>query len=123
MELGGFAGVDHLLADGAALTAADVLSGPPPPARVVLSGCETGRTRPTDVETLGLAQAFVVAGAGAVVASVRPVDDAEAAVWMAALYGAGFASGDPATAFRAATLAVSWAWPGADVGAFRLIVP
>jgi hypothetical protein len=124
----GQAGADTLeaelmLADDAALTVADVLSASSAPARVVLSGCETGRTLQTDVETLGLGQAFVVAGAGAVVASVRPVDDEVAAAWMAALYAAGFATQDAAQAFRAASLAVSWVAPEADVGAFRLLVP
>lgn len=112
-----------ILADDGALTVGDVLSAGRGPARVVLSGCETARTLQTDVETLGLGQAFVLAGANAVVASVRPVDDEVTAVWMTALYEAGFATGDPAQAFRAASLAVAWTAPGTDIGAFRLLVP
>lgn len=54
---------------------------------VVLSACETGLSRlaPGD-EVLGLVRAFTLAGAGAVVASLWPVDDAASADLIERLY-------------------------------------
>jgi tetratricopeptide (TPR) repeat protein len=112
-----------LLADEARLTIPDILASPRVPSRVVLSGCETGRTRPTPLESLGLAQAFVAAGAVAAVATVRTVDDALAAAFTEALYEARFDEVHPAQAFGAAVRTVQAADPEADVAAFRLIVP
>lgn len=112
-----------LLAEEARLTVPDVLTASRVPARVVLSGCETGRSAASAVENLGMAQAFVAAGAGAVVATVRKVDDALAAQVTEALYAAGFDHAAPERAFREALLAVKAREPGADVAAFRLFVP
>ncbi len=65
-----------LLADGARLTVPDILALERAPARVYLSGCETGAvTREAAVAGLGLAQAFVALGAEQVVATTRPVPD------------------------------------------------
>lgn len=105
------------LAGADMLLRSDVLSLASAPRRVVLSGCETARGGDAPIEGIGLAQAFVIAGAEAVVGSVRPVDDAQTARFMAALYGAGFAEGDPARAFA---LAASTE-PGA--AGFRLLTP
>jgi hypothetical protein len=64
------------LAQGGALTLGDVLALPRAPSLVVLSGCEAGRDVGVhDEGAAGLAQAFVLAGARAVVAPVRVVDD------------------------------------------------
>jgi hypothetical protein len=52
-----------------------------------------------------------------VVGAVRPVDDAQTARFMAALYDAGFAEGDPARAFARAAQTE----PGA--AGFRLLTP
>ena len=85
----GHAGWDSALplAGHSTLSINDVLALPRVPSRVVLSGCETGRT---DVETsvfgAGLAQAFLVAGAREAVAATRPIDDRVAAAVVAALY-------------------------------------
>ena len=81
-----------LLARGSRLTVGDVLALPRAPARVVLSACESARTAPSaPIETMGLAQAFIVAGGQAVVATTRPVDDTLAAAMTRALYDHGFA--------------------------------
>lgn len=56
-------------------------------ATVVLSACETGVSDSGD-EMVGLARAFLVAGAARVVASLWPVDDAVAARLMGRFYGA-----------------------------------
>jgi hypothetical protein len=64
-----------LLAGGDTLTAADVLALPRVPDKIVLNGCTTAAP-----EGLGLAQAFLLAGAEQVVASLDelPADDAAA---------------------------------------------
>ncbi len=104
------------LAAGAYLTAGDVLALPRVPDRVVLSGCETS---PTDTTHLGVAQAFVLAGASAVIATSRAVRDDEARAIGAALYASG--QDDLGPALRSAQLALR-AEP-IDWAAFRTIVP
>lgn len=69
------------LADGGALTVGDVLALASVPRLVVLSGCETGRS-----DGLGLAHAFVAAGAEAAVGTTRVVPDTDAARVMALFY-------------------------------------
>ncbi len=66
------------LADGARLTVTDVLALPGAPRRVVLTACEAGRSD-GELEGLGIAQAFLVAGADEVLAPTRPVPDELAA--------------------------------------------
>ncbi|WP_437707233.1 CHAT domain-containing protein [Sorangium sp. So ce448] len=108
------------LAHDGRLTVADILALPRTPAQVVLSGCETGRA-----EGLGLAQAFVVAGSGAVVSSLRRIDDGVAARTMRSFYTAlplG-APDDPALALREAALRIRAEEPAADWASFRVIVP
>ncbi len=74
------------LADGDAQLS-EVLTLPRAPAWVVLSGCETGKAvAEGPVETLGVGQAFLIAGSSAVLASTRPVADAGAQQLMAHLY-------------------------------------
>jgi tetratricopeptide (TPR) repeat protein len=105
-------GARLLLAADSALGVPDVLAAGRSPRRVVLSGCETARGPGTEVANLGMAQAFVLMGAEAVVAATRPIDDAETAAFVRSLYAAGWADADAWAAFRTA------AAPG-----FRLIVP
>ncbi len=84
-----FAGWDsHLpLAAGGRLTVDDVLALPRSPARVVLSGCETGASsEESAVESIGLAHAFLAAGSTTVIAAVRPVADRESAALMQSFY-------------------------------------
>ena len=114
------------LAAGGWLSVGDVLVLRRAPALVLLSGCETARA-PTgsSASGLGLAQAFIVAGSRAVVASSRPVDDALAERLMTALYralGPGAAI-DLAASLREAELAVRKESPEADWAAFRVLVP
>lgn len=73
------------LAAGGHLTIGDILAMRGVPRTVVLSGCETARADASAV-SLGIAQAFLVAGAEAVVAPVRPVDDTAATRFGSALY-------------------------------------
>ena len=114
------------LAAGGRLSVGDVLVLRRTPALVLLSGCETARAASgSSASGLGLAQAFIVAGSRAVVASSRPVDDALAARVMTALYHAlGANAGiDLAAALREAGLAVRKESPAADWAAFRVLVP
>ncbi|WP_437562091.1 CHAT domain-containing protein [Sorangium sp. So ce542] len=129
---GAFAGRDGWdsslrLAAGGELAVGDVLALQRAPARVVLSGCDTARTAPSAGDAglgLGLAQAFLLAGAGSIIAAARPVDDAVAERMMAALYGgAGFATADAGARLREAALAVMRAAPSSDWASFRALVP
>ena len=72
-----------LLAGGDTLTAADVLDLARVPAAVVLDGCTTAAP-----EGLGLAQAFLLAGAAQVVASIDELPAADAARFTNKLYEA-----------------------------------
>jgi hypothetical protein len=112
------------LAAGGRLTVDDVLALRRPPAWVVLSGCATGAT-PEDsaVESMGLAHAFLSAGAESVIAAVRPLPDREAAALVAAFYAELPRAGSPGEALRRAQLARrgkdrSTAW-----ASFRAFVP
>ncbi len=102
-----------LLADGP-LRAADLYAISIGAPLVVLSGCETGRSRvrPGD-ELLGLLRGFLLAGAEAVVASLWRVDDAASARLMEHLYGALAAGATVAGALRSAQrrLAEDYAHP------------
>jgi CHAT domain-containing protein len=124
---GTFGGRDGLesglpLADGT-LTAADVMALPRVPSVVVLAGCETGRAATAGgVEGLGLAQAFLAAGARHVVAAGRPVPDALTERLMRSFYenllGEG---GDVAAGLRRAQLALRKQSPDVDWAAFRAL--
>lgn len=74
------------LGGGTELTVGDILARSDAPARVVLSGCETGRTSLRPGQQIGLAQAFIAAGAREVVAAFRPVGDALAQRMAEGLY-------------------------------------
>jgi CHAT domain-containing protein len=103
-----FAGHDGIesalpLASGGSLTLGDIFALGATPSRVVLSGCDAARTTESDgAEGLGLAQAFVLAGADFVIAPWRKVDDASAATLSAALAKDLSRSADGAEVLRAA---------------------
>jgi len=100
-----------LLAGGDTLTAADVLGLPRVPAQVVLNGCTTAAP-----EGLGLAQAFLIAGAAQVVASLDKIADDDAAKFTRKLFAgapSGAATPDLVSLF-------SRAMSGADVPALRV---
>jgi hypothetical protein len=106
------------LADGRELLATDVLTAPAVPPWVVLSGCSTAASRPSMVESMGLAQAFLVAGSAEVVATTRPVHDMVAARFAAAWHASMAQTGDGGIAYRDAVRAVS----DGDWAAFRRLV-
>jgi cellulose synthase operon protein C len=125
-ELAGFAGWDSalLLADGSRLTPGDLLALRRVPAWVVLSTCEGGRSSEVAPgEGIGLAQAFLLAGSRAVVASIRPVHDTIARDFMIELYKYWKPGLDLAQPFRQAQLALRQRHPEADWKSFRLLEP
>lgn len=108
------------------LTVGDVLALRQAPSWVVLSGCETARaSQESPVETVGLAQSFLAAGARGAVAAWRVVDDAQAMELMRAFYrhGGADAAPDLPEALRQAQLELRAHRPEADWAAFRSLVP
>ncbi|MGF1468645.1 MAG: CHAT domain-containing protein [Sandaracinaceae bacterium] len=94
----------HLRLQGTeTLSLEDVLTVRPRLALAVLSGCETGDLA-EGTDTLGLASAFVAAGARTVVAADGDLDDAGARRFVAAFYDAGGLE-EPAAAYRRVALA------------------
>ena len=129
-ERGGSEGWDSRLrlAAGSGLTAGDVLALRGAPRLVVLSGCETGATSSrAGAVGLSLAAAFLVAGADAVIAASRPIEDVLAARLSAALHDGGaitdLSSEALARRLREAQLAARSTSPEADWAALRMIVP
>lgn len=111
------------LADGR-LTLGDVLSLEPPPAGVVLSACDSASSsQEAPQESIGLAQAFLLAGSHWVLAASRPVGDEAARSLFGRFYELWDGSGDPATALRETQLAWREANPRTDWASFRLLVP
>lgn len=125
---GRFAGPEGLasglaLADGAWLTATDVLAMPTPPAEVVLSGCETAKAGTgTRAVGVGMAHAFLLAGSVAAVAATRPIGDELGKRFMTAYYGAE-PSLDVGARLRLAMLSVQQSRPDLDWAAFRALAP
>jgi tetratricopeptide (TPR) repeat protein len=126
---GRFAGIggsdsSFLLADDQRLSVGQILVLGGAPRFAVLSGCETGGTGPESrVEGLGLANAFVLAGSRAVVASVRLVDDRSAEPLISELYRRWRGDQDLAVALQQALLGWRRMHPEADWKSFRLIEP
>lgn len=125
---GRFAGPEGLasglaLANGAWLTATDVLAMPTPPAEVVLSGCETARAGTgTRAVGVGMAHAFLLAGSTVAVAATRPIGDELGKRFMTAYYGAD-PSLDVGARLRLAMLSVEQSRPDLDWAAFRALAP
>jgi tetratricopeptide (TPR) repeat protein len=115
------------LARGARWTVGDVLALPRAPMRVVLSACEGARSSLEAAEGLGLAQAFLLAGAGAAVAPTRPVKDELARALSEALYASLLQKRSPSvslpTALGDAQRALAAAHPDWDWAALRALTP
>lgn len=116
------------LAASGRLSVGDILALERAPRLVVLSGCETGRAAAGAVESIGLAQAFLVAGSAQVIAAVRPVEDRLAEKLFAELYGDGEgrsegAPTDAAVLLRQAQLRWRERFPKSDWASFRVLEP
>ena len=114
-----------VLSDGL-MSVGDILRAPRVPPTVVLSACRAAEEpEGSRLPTIGLAQAFVLAGAERVVAATRPVSDETAAALARALYrraGPG-AAAELAESLRAALLEMRAANPGSDWATYRLLAP
>jgi tetratricopeptide (TPR) repeat protein len=123
---GGQDGVDSalLLAGGERMTVLDVLALPHVPKLAVLSSCSAGHVA-SDVgaEALGVAQAFVIAGAGAALAPTRPVSDELGASMSRAFYAQMAHGADPVEAARLAMLDLWREGSPLDWAAYRVVVP
>lgn len=111
------------LAKRGRFSVADIMALERVPAVVVLAGCDTARIA-TDASAgygLGLAQAFVVKGAQAVVAAPRPLGDAFAQEATRQLYAHPIER-DPRTAFRSTLQALRLAAPNGEWASLRLLV-
>ncbi|MCP3956301.1 MAG: CHAT domain-containing protein [bacterium] len=113
----------HLsLAGGSSWTVDDILALESAPRWVVLSGCETGKDdRQTAVPTIGLAQAFLVAGSEGVVAATDKVSDNSAAALAKALYRHWDGSTPLSVALRKAQLELEHQGQDQDWRKFRII--
>ena len=76
------------LSHNARVELGDLLAAPAVPELVVLSACEAAGTAGGTPSLLGLAQAFVAAGAHAAIAPTRAVGDADARRFVATFYAA-----------------------------------
>jgi hypothetical protein len=115
---------DLPLADDDRLTLGDVLGLEPPPAGVVLSACESAASsEEAPQESIGLAQAFLLAGSRWVLAAARPVGDEAARGFFGRFYDRWDGHDDPAAAVRQAQLAWREESPRSDWASFRLLVP
>jgi tetratricopeptide (TPR) repeat protein len=115
-----------LLRDGDTLGVSDVLALPRVPQGVVLTGCDTATIAPNTLDGgMNLARAFVLAGAGWVIAAEGKVDDDLALEIGESLYRS---QADPATfdavaALRSIQLRLRDEQPERGWAAFRVIVP
>lgn len=115
-----------LLAQETHLRVPDILALPRVPAHLVLSACESGvHGADSAARTLGLGQAFVIAGADEVLVTTRAVDAARTVRLMAALYAELGTGHDLPGALRAARVRVAAEHPGdrAYLGDYRVLVP
>ncbi len=115
------------LAKDSRLSVGDIFALPQVPERVILSGCETGRSGDLDLYRLedaaGIGAAFLTAGSREVIATQRPVDDRLAADLMSGLYPLWAAGGSAAEALRQAQIAQWRRYPASDWASFRALSP
>ncbi|HEY2511887.1 MAG TPA: CHAT domain-containing protein, partial [Polyangiaceae bacterium] len=112
------------LAAGGSLAPGDVLALGHVPEAVALFGCETGKESTQGAgETLGIAHAFLAAGARWVVGSARVADDSLSRDVATEFYAALLRTTpiDPARALQGAQRAVRAREPGVDWAAFRAL--
>ena len=98
-------------------TLSDVFSMPHPPRWVVLSGCLTGVGYSDGGATLGLGQAFMLAGSEAVLSTTRPVADGLARALAEDMYNQSSRGPD---AWRAALVRLAIQKPDEDWAAYRI---
>jgi hypothetical protein len=103
---------------GGELNVGEILTATGAPSWVILSSCDTGKNASTARSTgLGVASAFLIAGARAVIASDVSIGDARAARFMSSLYEEWPGPQNIEDAYRKAMLGA-----GAESASFRLLV-
>lgn len=103
---------------GGDLTVGEIVTATTSPTWVVLSSCETAQSASTEKSAgLGVASAFLIAGAEAVLASDISIGDARAARFMSRLYQSWPGASSIEDAYRKAMLEI-----GAEDASFRLLV-
>lgn len=128
-ESSGAGGWDsHLrFAEGGRISAQDIMALSSAPQKVLLIGCETAVSdRDAPADEAGLAQAFVLRGSEAVLATTRKVADETAAALVGKLaqLGALRPGGPPlAAALREAVASLRSQQPAADLDSFRVYTP
>lgn len=106
------------------MTVGDILMLPASPAYVILSGCETAASADRSGSGLGLAQAFIIAGAKWVIASSRTVKDADAARIVNELFDRRvLPDSDVGGLLQVAQRKLLEARPEVDWASFRVLVP
>ncbi|MEQ9503256.1 MAG: CHAT domain-containing protein [Deltaproteobacteria bacterium] len=110
-----------LLANDDTFAPGDLLALPAVPSTVFLSGCATGEAARRAVLGLGLAQAFVLAGARQVIATTRPIDDRTAHEVARLVYEHGI--DDLAASLAHAQRTLAKEQPHLDAAAFRVFGP
>jgi tetratricopeptide (TPR) repeat protein len=111
------------LADNTSLGIEDILALEHVPQWVVLSSCRgAGTAADSAGEGMGVAQAFLLAGATAVVAPVRNVADRDTSVLIGSLYREWRVSGDLRVGLQRAQRELRSRAPGADWASFRVMV-
>lgn len=110
------------LADDGALSIADVLALSQPPRVVVLSACKGAMSQTGAAESIGIAQAFLIAGSSEVVASTMTISD-ELGRDFGVAYARALAGGlEGAQAWHAAAVEAALRHPPEEVANFRRIV-
>ncbi|MBI4511951.1 MAG: CHAT domain-containing protein [Deltaproteobacteria bacterium] len=114
-----------LLSEGGRITVGDVLALSRVPKVVVLSGCETARAPSPGPTSMGLAHAFLLAGAQGVVAATRPVGDTLASQVTTMFYRVMGANDslDVGTVVGRAQAELAERSPTSDWAAFRVLIP
>jgi tetratricopeptide (TPR) repeat protein len=115
---------DLPLANGSRLTVGDVLALPRVPRWVVLSACDAGRSsQEAPGEGIGLANAFLLAGAQTVIAATRPVADPSLRDLLHKVYLGWQPGADLSRQLQQAQLACRQRNPASDWASLRVLTP
>lgn len=110
------------LAEDSSLTLTDVLALSEPPRVVVLSACKGAMSQTGAAESIGIAQAFLIAGSSEVVASTMTISD-ELGRDFGVAYARALAGGlEGAQAWHAAAVEAALRHPPEEVANFRRII-
>lgn len=110
------------LTDDTQFSVADILTLARAPDLVVLSGCNTARTTDSvSAQSMGLANAFALAGSRHTVATSRQVDDQHAYALVTRFYSHWLEGKPPQVALQKAQIDLLTTTPEADWSAYRIV--